>query len=92
MLTSFHLDVSSAGIGFTTVKHLARRGAKVYLGARNEEKAKAAIERLATEGIGAGEVHHLNLDLSDPCLAKAAAKDFSCRESRLDILGRFYRT
>ena len=81
----------SAGIGFTAIKHLAKRGAKVYLGARSEEKAKAAIERLTAEGIGSGQVHHLNLDLSDPKLAKAAAEDFLTKETRLDVLGVLWR-
>ncbi|KAI0091332.1 NAD-P-binding protein [Irpex rosettiformis] len=76
----------NAGIGFTAVKHLAKRGAKVYLGARSDDKAKAAIERLTAEGIGSGEVHYLNLDLSDPKLAKAAAEDFLAKETRLDVL------
>ncbi|KAI0339170.1 NAD-P-binding protein [Trametopsis cervina] len=76
----------NAGIGFTTIQHLARKGAKVYMGARSESKAKAAIERLSAEGLGSGEVRHLSLDLSDPRLAKAAAEDFLTKETRLDIL------
>ena len=82
-----HSFVHSAGIGLTTVKHLARRGAKVYLAARSESKADAAMKLLASEGLGTGEVCYLNLDLSDPIMARAAAKEFSGRESRLDILG-----
>ena len=84
-------SLHSAGIGFTAIKHLAKRGAKVYLGARSEEKAKAAIERLTAEGIGSGQVHHLNLDLSDPKLAKAVAEDFLTKEIRLDVLGMLRR-
>ncbi|KAI0339168.1 NAD-P-binding protein [Trametopsis cervina] len=76
----------NAGIGFTAIQHLVRRGAKVYMGSRNETKAKAAIERLTAEGIGSGEVRHLSLDLSDPKLAKAAAEDFLTKETRLDVL------
>jgi NAD(P)-dependent dehydrogenase (short-subunit alcohol dehydrogenase family) len=46
----------STGIGLYTVAQLAKRGAKVYLGARDGEKAKAAIEKLRTElGDNAGE-------------------------------------
>jgi NAD(P)-dependent dehydrogenase (short-subunit alcohol dehydrogenase family) len=50
--TNFGLTISSTGIGYFTVLHLARCGAKVYLGARNEAKAKAAIDKLQAEGLG----------------------------------------
>ncbi|EPQ51744.1 NAD P-binding protein [Gloeophyllum trabeum ATCC 11539] len=80
---------ANAGIGFNTVLHLARRGAKVYLGARNEAKAKAALSRLQREGLGPlnGEVLWLKLDLSDPREARKAAEWFLEKEERLDILG-----
>ncbi|KDQ54409.1 hypothetical protein JAAARDRAFT_135807 [Jaapia argillacea MUCL 33604] len=79
----------NAGIGFATVQHLARHGAKVYLAARNEGRATAAISRLQTEGLGPGngEILWLKLDLSDPRVAKQSAEDFMKRESRLDVLG-----
>lgn len=83
----------SKGIGFETVSQLLRAHAKVYLAARNEERAKAAIESLHNAGLGKGgdhslgEVAWLKLDLSDPRLAKEAAEDFLKRETRLDILG-----
>ncbi|KDQ58065.1 hypothetical protein JAAARDRAFT_129282, partial [Jaapia argillacea MUCL 33604] len=78
-----------AGIGFKTVRHLARKGAKVYLAARNEARATAAIAELEAEGFGEGkgQVVWLKLDLADPRLAKSAAEDFMLHESRLDILG-----
>ncbi|CDO76361.1 hypothetical protein BN946_scf185011.g25 [Trametes cinnabarina] len=78
----------NAGIGFATVQHLARHGAKVYMGARNEQKATAAIERLHAEGLGPGhgEVVWLKLELSDPRGVKEAAEEFMRREDRLDIL------
>ena len=82
----------SAGIGFATVQHLARAGAKVYLAARNESRATGAIARLEQEGLqpGDGEVIWLKLDLSDPRDAKKAAEEFLKREKRLDILGELY--
>ncbi|OBZ78301.1 hypothetical protein A0H81_02445 [Grifola frondosa] len=79
----------NSGIGFATLQYLARQGAKVYLGARSEQKAKAAIERLHKEGLGPrnGEVVWLNVDLSDPRDAKKAAEEFLTKEKRLDVLG-----
>lgn len=70
--------------------NLARHGAKVYIAARSEERAKDAIERLRAEGLqpGNGELEWLELDLSDPRKAKASAEVFLTKEKQLDILGR----
>ncbi|OSD08182.1 NAD-P-binding protein [Trametes coccinea BRFM310] len=78
----------NAGLGYATVQHLVRHGAKVYIGARSEERAKAAIERLRAEGLqpGNGELEWLEVNLSDPAKAKQAAEAFLQKESRLDIL------
>ncbi|KAL1939523.1 hypothetical protein VTO73DRAFT_9834 [Trametes versicolor] len=78
----------NSGIGYTTVQNLARHGAKVYIGARSEERAKAAIERLRAEGLepGNGELEWLELDLSDPRKVKESAEAFLRKEDRLDIL------
>ncbi|KAH7915543.1 hypothetical protein BJ138DRAFT_1141561 [Hygrophoropsis aurantiaca] len=78
----------NAGIGYGTVKHLARRGAKVYMAARNESKAKAAIEQLQKEGLGPGngQVIWIKLDLQDPRNAKVMAEEFMKLETRLDVL------
>ncbi|KAJ7362538.1 NAD-P-binding protein [Mycena albidolilacea] len=76
----------NTGIGYTTIQMLARRGAKVYMGARNGGRAAEAIERLKAENIGDGSVHWLELDLSDPRLASQVAKEFLSKEERLDIL------
>ncbi|KAH7930284.1 NAD(P)-binding protein [Leucogyrophana mollusca] len=78
----------NAGIGRSTVKHLARHGAKVYMAARNEGKAKEAIAQLQAEGLGPGngEVLFLQLDLADPRNAKKAAEELMSKEKRLDIV------
>jgi len=76
----------NTGIGYHTVKFLARKGAKVYLGARNEAKAMAALAELEKEGIGHGQVEFLNVNFGDPRWAKTAAEGFLTKESRLDIL------
>lgn len=83
------MGFGSAGIGYPTVKYLARRGAKVYLAARNESKATGAMAKLEAEGIAPGSVVFLKLDLADPRLAKASAQEFISKEERLDILSVF---
>ncbi|KAL1939678.1 hypothetical protein VTO73DRAFT_9711 [Trametes versicolor] len=78
----------NSGIGYAIIRHLARHGAKVYMAARNEQRAKAAIEHLQVEGLGPGngEVLWHKLDLSDPRNVKQAAEEFMKREERLDVL------
>ncbi|KAJ7579086.1 NAD-P-binding protein [Mycena floridula] len=73
------------GIGFGTVKHLARAGAKVYIAARSESLSRAAIEQIQAEGLDA-DLEWIKLDLSDPREARKSAEEFLTKEKRLDIL------
>lgn len=57
------------------------------MAARDEGRAMSAIQQLKDEGICDGSIHWLNLNLSDPRLAKKAAEEFLQLEKRLDILG-----
>lgn len=88
-MTDYVFFLRSSGVGFATILHLARHGAKVYMAARNEQRAAAAIERLRAAGLGPGngEVIWLSLDYSDPRLAKAAAEELMVKEDRLDVIG-----
>ncbi|KAG9046988.1 hypothetical protein FS837_003278 [Tulasnella sp. UAMH 9824] len=79
----------NSGIGYETVKWLAAKGAKVYLGARDESRGKSAVERIMDSIAGypsVGSVHWLELDVETPRRAKAGAQRFLAQESRLDIL------
>ncbi|PCH39170.1 NAD(P)-binding protein [Wolfiporia cocos MD-104 SS10] len=78
----------NAGVGYAVIQHLARRGAKVYMAARSQERAVAAIDRLRSSGLGPGngDIHWLPLDYSDPRLAKQAAEVLMEKEARLDIV------
>ncbi|KAJ7499834.1 NAD-P-binding protein [Mycena latifolia] len=80
------LTGGNSGIGYATIQMLARKGAKVYMAARNEEKATEAIRKLESEGINDGSVHWHKLDLTDPRAANRSAKEFLEKEQRLDIL------
>ena len=86
---NFELGTCSSGIGFATVQHLARKGAKVYIAGRSEVRVKAAIERLRAEGLepGNGAIEWLQLDLGDPRKVKESAEKFAEKETRLDVLG-----
>lgn len=81
----------SSGLGFATCQHLVRSGAKIYLAARNEQRAKDAIARLdfSSEGGKKASVEWLELDLSDPKMAKQAAERFLREEQRLDVVGEY---
>lgn len=70
---------------------MARRGCKVYLAARSEERGRNAIRRLKQEGLGLGngEIVFLHLDLADLHGTHAVARKFMELEDRLDILSKF---
>jgi len=76
----------NTGIGYATIQMLARKGAKVYMGARDEGRALEAIKQLQADNINDGSVHWLKLDLSDPRAAQRAAQEFLEKENRLDII------
>ena len=81
----------SSGIGFATVKHLVRVGAKVYMASRSESRALAAIEELYKEKVlpGRGSVEWLELDLSKPHSIHQSVQNFLGKEARLDILSEW---
>ena len=64
---------------------LSEHNAKVYLCARSEQKAVAAIEKLK-QATGKDNVHFLKLDLADIPSAAAAAKELLTKERKIDIL------
>jgi len=76
----------NSGLGFRACQFLARRGAKVYMAARNESKAVAAISELERQGLNDGSVVFLHCNLPDPHAVKRAAERFLQLETRLDIL------
>ncbi len=81
------IELHSTGVGYLTVKHLVRKGATVYLAARNEDKALKALDQLNEENIKAGQVHWLPLALASPKATKEVAEVFMMKENHLDILG-----
>jgi NAD(P)-dependent dehydrogenase (short-subunit alcohol dehydrogenase family) len=76
---------ASAGIGLETERDLARRGAKVYLAVRNENKGQTVADDIVAS-TGNHSVHVLVLDLSSFKSVVDFVKEFQSKENRLDIL------
>jgi NAD(P)-dependent dehydrogenase (short-subunit alcohol dehydrogenase family) len=76
---------SNIGIGYETALDLYKKGAKVYVACRNEEKALNAIERMKADG-GTGELVYGHLDLASLASVKAFAEKVVALESSLDLL------
>ncbi|KAL5586825.1 hypothetical protein FOBRF1_016695 [Fusarium oxysporum] len=66
----------NAGIGFNTVLELAAHKAKVYMGARSEAKANAAIAELKSQYPHA-DISVLLMDMMNLKTVKAAADEFA---------------
>lgn len=75
------------GVGFEVVKILYSKGARVYLAARSEAKAKEAIKNIkSTISSPSGEIKFLHIDLADLTTIKKAADEFGAQEEKLDVL------
>ncbi|KAL4966448.1 uncharacterized protein BDV14DRAFT_198902 [Aspergillus stella-maris] len=72
----------NTGVGYHTVEELAKKGARVYIGARSPEKAESAITQIKSEYADA-DLHTLQIDLMDLQSVNSAAKQFKDRETEL---------
>lgn len=74
---------SNTGIGRLTASILAKRGAKVILACRNEEKTQPVLESIRKDG---GEAEFLKLDLGSFDAIRASAAEFLARKEPLHVL------
>src|SRR5271168_3535876 len=74
---------ANKGIGFETVRQLAKAGVHVILTARDAAKGAAAVQKLKGEGL---DVEALTLDVTNPASIAAAVAAVSSKHGRLDIL------
>jgi len=74
---------ANRGIGLEIARQLTGAGVRVIIGARDRDRARAAVEALASDGLAAETVR---LDLADPESIAAAAREIETRHGRLDIL------
>jgi NAD(P)-dependent dehydrogenase (short-subunit alcohol dehydrogenase family) len=66
---------ANTGIGKVTAKELARRGGRVFLACRSEDKTRPVIDEITKEVPGA-QVEFLALDLADLASVRRAAQAF----------------
>jgi NAD(P)-dependent dehydrogenase (short-subunit alcohol dehydrogenase family) len=74
---------ANSGLGYVTARELARRGARVVLGCRSEERGRAALERLRGE-VPEADAELRPLDLAD--LASVRAFAAGLPDERIDVL------
>lgn len=74
---------ANKGIGFETVKQLARLGHEVLLAARDERKGKEALIALQKENLKA---HFVSLNITDLSSIKTAVTSVKNEFGRLDVL------
>ena len=79
----FLVTGANTGIGRVTAETLARRGGKVFLACRSEEKTRPVLESIRAAG---GTAEFLALDLGSLASVRAAAKAFLDRGEPLHVL------
>ncbi|KAM5449958.1 hypothetical protein McanCB49686_006435 [Microsporum canis] len=82
----FIVTGGASGIGLELVKMLYRKGGRVYIAGRSEEKAQTAIQEIQAAVPEGGGLEFLHLMLDDLNSIKASVEAFKEEESRLDIL------
>jgi NAD(P)-dependent dehydrogenase (short-subunit alcohol dehydrogenase family) len=80
---NFLITGANTGIGRATAVDLARRGGRVYLACRSEEKTKPVLEEVADAGPAGTFLH---LDLGDLDSVRACAAEFLGRDDPLHVL------
>eukprot|EP01117_Protostelium_nocturnum_P005977 TRINITY_DN2149_c0_g1_i1.p1 TRINITY_DN2149_c0_g1~~TRINITY_DN2149_c0_g1_i1.p1 ORF type:complete len:329 (+),score=100.45 TRINITY_DN2149_c0_g1_i1:236-1222(+) len=75
----------NSGIGKETCVELAKKGAKVYMGARNPDRALPALEEIKKRAGDDAQVFFLQMDLEDLESVKKAAQEFQSKEKELHL-------
>lgn len=75
---------ANKSIGLEAARQLLQKGFYIYLGSRNIEKGKEAIEKLKAEGLD--QVEALEIDVSNPESVNAARAEIGKKTQVLDVL------
>src|SRR5260221_9028635 len=76
---------ANSGLGLRAAEALARAGAPVLMGCRNEAKGKVALD-LVGEGATGSEPRLIMLDLSEPDSIRAAVDQIGHQAGAVDVL------
>ncbi len=76
---------ANTGIGRATATELARRGARVHIACRSEQRARSVVDAITTAH-GPGAASFLALDLSDLASVRAAAHSYIASGEPLHVL------
>jgi len=74
---------SNKGIGFETARQLGKKGFKVFISGRSEERLQQALKKLLNEGVDA---NRLVMDVSSLESIQRAAIEFMKLKIKLDVL------
>lgn len=77
------ITASTRGIGLACVERFAREGAKVYMGARNLERAQGVADRLNAEGCKVDIVYN---DATEKESYQTMVDEVVAKEGRIDVL------
>ena len=80
---TFLVTGANTGIGRATAEALARRGGRIWLGCRSEEKTRPVIDGIRASG---GAAEFLSLDLGDLASVRSSAQTFLATGESLDVL------
>ncbi|MGN6794307.1 MAG: SDR family oxidoreductase [Streptosporangiaceae bacterium] len=82
---TFLVTGANAGIGYATAEALARRGGRVYLGARSQAKGEQAVAAIRA-ATGSNQLKLISLDLSELASVRRAARTVLERGDPLHVL------
>jgi len=82
---TFLITGANTGIGRATAVDLAKRGGRVYVACRSEQKGRAAVDAILA-GTGNPAVTFLPLDLADLASVRRCAELFLSRQEPLHVL------
>ncbi|HUZ39320.1 MAG TPA: SDR family oxidoreductase [Streptosporangiaceae bacterium] len=82
---TFLVTGGNTGIGLATAKELARRGGRVHIACRSQEKGRAAVAAIAAQ-TGGDAAGFLPLDLADLASVRACASAFLALGEPLHVL------